>query len=128
MKNKYVLDASALIALINEENGHEKVIDFLPEACISTVNFSEVVSILQGISMPDKEIKQLMHDLVHSVIPFDEIQAYQTAELKALTKTKGLSLGDRACIALGQINNIPVITADKIWSTIKLDVKIILVR
>jgi PIN domain nuclease of toxin-antitoxin system len=128
MKNKYVLDASALLALINEENGHEKVANYLPEACVSTVNFSEVVSILYGISMPHKEIKQLMNDLVHSVIPFDEMQAYQTAELKSLTKVKGLSLGDRACIALGKIKNIPVITADKVWSTIKLDVEIILIR
>lgn len=128
VKNKYVLDASALLALINEESGHEQVADYLPEACISAVNLSEVISILHGISMPHKEIKQLMQDLIHSVVPFDETHAYQTAQLKSLTKEKGLSLGDRACIALGQLKNIPVITADKIWATLKIELSVILIR
>lgn len=128
MKSKYVLDASALLVLINEEHGHEKVADYLPEACISAVNLSEVISILNGTSMPTKEIKQLMKDLVHSVVPFDETHAYQTAQLRSVTKEKGLSLGDRACIALGKIKNISVVTADKVWAALKVDVKVILVR
>jgi len=128
MKSKYVLDASALLVLINEERGHEEVAHYLPEACISAVNLSEVISILHGTSMPNKEIKQLMKELIHSVVPFDEIHAYQTAQLRSLTKEKGLSLGDRACMALGKIKNISVVTADKIWKSLEIDLEIILVR
>ncbi len=128
MKIKYVLDASALLVLINEEKGHEKIADYLPEACISAVNLSEVISVLHATSMPNKEIQRLMKDLIHSVEPFDEIHAYQTAQLRTVTKEKGLSLGDRACIALGQIKNIAVVTADKVWAALKVDVKVILVR
>lgn len=78
--------------------------------------------------MPHKEIKELLKDLIHTVVPFDEEQAHQTAQLKFLTKEKGLPLGDRACIALGQLKNIPVITADKIWATLKIDISVILIR
>lgn len=128
MKTKYVLDASALMVLINEEHGHEKIADYLPESCMSAVNLSEVISILHSTTMPIKEIKRLIQDLVHAVIPFDEIHAYETAELRFLTKDNGLSLGDRACIALGKIKNLSVITADKVWASLNIDAKIILVR
>ncbi len=58
--NEYVLDASALIALINAESGSEKVEKYLPKACISTVNISEVAALLESIEIPSDEIKNMI--------------------------------------------------------------------
>ena len=128
MKSNYVMDASALLALINAEPGHEKVAQYLPEACMSTVNVSEIASILHQISMPNSEIPVLLNGLIPKNIPFDAAQAYQTAQLRASTKRQGLSLGDRACLALGSLYNIPVITADKAWEQLDIGIQVILIR
>lgn len=128
MKASYALDASAVLALINTEPGHEKVAHYLPEACISTVNLSEIASILHGLNVPDEEITVLLDSLVPTVVDFDKMSAYQTAWFKFATKNMGLSLGDRACIALGKIYNIPIVTADKAWATLDLGIKIMLIR
>lgn len=128
MKSKYVLDASALLALINTESGNETVAQYLPEACMSTVNLAEVAAILNQINMPPHEILLLLNGLIANVVPFDATQAYQTAQLRALTKQQGLSLGDRACLALGKLYHIPVITADKVWEKLDLGVPVIVIR
>lgn len=128
MKANYALDASAVLALINTEPGHEKVAHYLPEACISTVNLSEVASILHGMTVPDNEVALLLDSLVPTVVAFDKINAYQTAWFKFATKNMGLSLGDRACIALGKIYDIPVVTADKMWAKLDIGIKIVLIR
>jgi len=128
MKSKHVLDASAVLVLINEEFGYEKVIDYLPDACISTVNLSEIATILQGITMPDNEIRLLLRGLIPKIISFDELQAYQVANLRNSTKSFGLSLGDRACLALGIMHSIPVVTADKTWAKLDLGIQVVLIR
>ena len=70
-----------------------------------------------------------MHPFIESILDFDVKQAFKAAELKALTKDKGLSLGDRACIALGIQLKLPIYTADRIWKELELpQVEIILIR
>lgn len=128
MRNKCVLDASALLVLINQETGHEKIAEYLSEGCMSTVNLSEVAAVLQTLKMPNKDIQSLLNSLVSNISVFDEQQAFLTAELRAITRDTGLSLGDRACLALGQHKNIPVITADKVWAKLNIPVKVILIR
>ena len=118
--NKFVLDASALLAYIKDENGTEHLNEILPYSIISTVNYTEVASVLQTLNMSILLIEDILQDLISEVCPFTQSQALIAADLRNVTKDFGLSLGDRACLALGIEKQIPIYTADKIWSKINL--------
>lgn len=126
--SKVVLDASALLALLNQEPGHEQVEKHLSNSIISTVNVSETIATLLMLGIEEQELLNLISNIVPEVIPFDEKQAYLAALLRKETKQYGLSLGDRACLALAKIKNLPVMTADKIWGKLIIDVKINVIR
>lgn len=122
-----VLDASALLAMFNSEPGKEMVEEVLSDTIISAVNASEVIAELQKLDITADEARKMIETVVQEVVAFDLEQATNTAALKAEAQQFGLSLGDRACIALGQLKNCPVYTADKIWSKMK-GVHITLIR
>lgn len=123
-----VLDASALIASIYEEQGAQIVDRYLPHAMISTVNLTEVASYMVRGGMPIESTQELLKDLSLTIAPYDEDQALLAAKLLPVTAPKGLSLGDRACLALAIMRNLPVLTADKAWKSLDLDVKIEMIR
>ncbi len=118
--NKVILDASAVLALLKNEDGADKVEPLLGQIVMSSVNVSETASILLESEMTVQEVQECMLPLISEIVPFDEKQAFQTAELRKHTKNHGLSLGDRACISLGIKMGIPVYTADKIWQKLQL--------
>ena len=124
----FVLDASALLALLNSEPGSSAVQESLPGAAISAVNLSEVISKLSERGMPEPAIRAALEGLGLEVHPFDSDEAYSTARLRTATKPHGLSLGDRACLALGLALKAPVLTADRTWKKLKLGVKIRSIR
>ena len=127
--SKIILDASALLALIKNETGASIVEGLLGQVVMSSINVSEVASILLESEMNSQEAQECLLPLISIIIPFDEEQAFYTAELRKHTKNQGLSLGDRACISLGIKMNLPVYTADRIWKNIRLDnVEINLIR
>ncbi len=126
--NKYVLDASALLALLNEEAGAETVQDLLPEAVISSVNFSEVAARLSLHGVPEEEIHMALDILGLEIVPFDKDLAYLTGQLAALTKPFGLSIGDRACLALAQKTGAIAVTADRAWGEIGTSIQVKLIR
>ncbi|MBE7380331.1 MAG: type II toxin-antitoxin system VapC family toxin [Leptolyngbya sp. SIO1E4] len=123
-----ILDASALLALINQESGATAVAETLPIALIGAVNFSEVAAKLITQGLPEDEIREIFSDLHLPVIPFDEQQALRTGLLRVKTKQFGLSLGDRACLALGLEMQCPVLTADRAWAELDIDVEIQVIR
>jgi PIN domain nuclease of toxin-antitoxin system len=123
-----VLDATAVLALLNDEPGAGAVASLLPRAVMSTVNLAEVVSKLAEAGMPEGTIKTVLGELGLTVIPFNEDLALRTGLLRPATSPYGLSLGDRACLALGQHLRRPVVTADRMWKTLKLDVEIQMIR
>ena len=125
--NKCVLDASAIFALLNDESGAGMVQELLPVAVVSTVNFAEVVTRLSLLGMPENEIHKTLDILGLTIIPFDEELSFQTGLLAILTKQYGLSLGDRACLALALKTGYSAVTSDRVWENlnIKLDVKVI---
>jgi PIN domain nuclease of toxin-antitoxin system len=125
---KVALDASALIALIYQEKGHDIVEKYLSSAEISTVNFSEVAAYLIKKGIPSKEATALLQDLSLTVIDFNQTQSLQAGQLILTTSAKGLSLGDRACIAMAHERKRAALTADKAWSTLDLNIKVILIR
>lgn len=116
----YVLDASALLAYLNDEPGGDEVEPLLDDALISTVNLAEV---LQKAARNDISAAQLATDIsgmgVHSVA-FDAKMATMTAELWLHTKHHGLSLADRGCLSLAAQLNAIAVTADKAWAELDL--------
>jgi len=126
--NDYVLDASALLTLLNAEKGADLVQDLLPRSVISSVNLSEVVTRLTLLDMPENEIHEILDVLGLEIIPFDEDQAFQAGVISRLTQPLGLSLGDRACLSLALTTHKTALTADRIWKELKLGVEIQLVR
>lgn len=126
--SRSVLDASAALAVINLEPGCETVVTALPTAIISTVNAAEVITKLveQGGSF-DQAARQLGQLMVETVV-FDDQLALDTAALRPLTRDRGLSLGDRACLALALRENAPVLTADQAWKGLDVGVEVVLIR
>ncbi|WP_157215913.1 type II toxin-antitoxin system VapC family toxin [Flavisphingomonas formosensis] len=124
----YVLDASALLAAMLGEPGAEEVARLLPEARIGAVNLSEVIAKLQERGVPDDAIRESLADLDLDVVPFDSAQAVRAGFLRAATRKAGLSLGDRACLALALENGIPAVTADVGWGVLDVGAELVLIR
>ena len=123
-----VFDASALLVLLNKEPGYAFVETYLQNAIMSAVNFAEVITVLVNIGVPHEDAVNASSALISEVVPFDAIMAATSAQLRQATKEFGLSLGDRACLALAKHKKLPVITADQIWSQINLPIEIKLVE
>jgi len=126
---KVVLDASAIIAILNREPGAEKMtLDILRRSVCSAVNLAEVQTLLatQGGS-PDEAWEDACSP-VREVVPFTAEQAKLAGSLVAQTKSLGLSLGDRACLSLGIQLKAPVYTADRAWKKLKVGVEVHLLR
>jgi len=125
---RLVLDASALLALLNSEPGSRIVEESLSSAAVSAVNLSEVVSKLSERGMPEAEVRTALEGLGLDVRPFDTAMAYSAGTLRPATRGLGLSLGDRACLALGLSLSAPVLTTDRSWRKLKIGVKIRAIR
>lgn len=124
-----VLDASALLAVINGEAGWEKVLDQLPHAAMNSVNLSEVAAKLaerEGLSIDNIRSRLSQYEL--NVVEFDEQLAFAAAVLRPLTRHLGLSLGDRACLATAVVRKLPAMTAEREWKKLKLGIAIELIR
>lgn len=123
-----VLDASALLAFLNSEPGADIVRGALHDAIISAVNYSEVLKKTIERNGSAERVSGIIRDLSVAIIPFDDAQAAATAALYPETKAYGLSLADRACIALGLQRHGTVFTADGDWKLLKLSLKLKLIR
>ena len=126
--SKAVLDASALLALLNAEGGSTLVLEYLPNSIISTVNLAEVVTRLSILGMPEGEVREALNVLGLEIIPFDEEQAFRAGLLSTYTQSLGLSLGDRACLALALSTHAIALTADRDWTKVKIGVEIRLIQ
>ena len=122
------MDASALLALLNREPGYEEIAEIIPHAAISTVNLSEVVAKLADSGMPEGDIREALEGLALEVHSFKRELAYETGLLRPATRSRGLSLGDRACITLGSRLELPVLTTDRAWEGLDARVEVRLVR
>ena len=127
--NKIVLDASAILAVIGGEPGAQKLTpDLLARAVASAVNLAEVHTKLLSRGWTSDQAWEDATSPVREVIPFESDHARITGDLSTHTRTFGLSLGDRACLALGMALQVPVYTAERAWKKLKLDVRIQLIR
>ena len=123
-KNKIVLDASALLALLNREQGHEKVAAVMDLATMNTVNLAEVITKLARLGVPASEIELILAGLDIDTVDFNMSMASLTGNLIAQTQEFGLSLGDRACLAFAESIGYSVITADRAWQNVQSFLKV----
>ncbi len=127
--NRTVLDASAILAVINAEPGAEKLTpDLLAGAVGSAVNLAEVQTKLVSRGWTSDQAWEDATSPLREVLPFDEEQARMAGDLLIQTRHLGLSLGDRACLALGIALKVPVYTAEKAWKKVKVGVRIHVIR
>jgi PIN domain nuclease of toxin-antitoxin system len=129
-----VLDASALLAYLNREAGADLVAELLEGgATISAVNLAEVLSTASDRGVDAEHLRALLYeagllDAAVSVEPFTEDDATAVGALRPATRGTGLSLGDRACLALARRLDAAAVTADSAWSELDVDVEIRLIR
>ena len=127
--NRVVFDASAILAIIHQEPGFETLTpELLANAMLSTVNLVEIQSKLIGQGWTSDEAWEDASGTVEEIVPFSSDQARLAGSLITETRAFGLSLGDRACLALGLESKAPVYTADRSWKNLKIGVRIHLIR
>jgi PIN domain nuclease of toxin-antitoxin system len=124
----YVLDSSAVLAFLDSEPGAAIVLSILRSSYISTVNLAEVYSKLIERGDPGLQAFAIVRSAIGQVMPFTEQMAEASGELRPLTRHLGLSLGDRACLALAMALNAEVYTADRIWAELQLPCTIKVIR
>lgn len=112
-----VLDASAILAWILREPGSERVHELMESGgcLLSAVNAAEIVAKLAEKNRPEAGLRQVVTHIGAKCFPFDAAQATEAGLLRPLTRHLGLSLGDRACLALARQQGSTVITADRPW-------------
>ncbi len=122
------LDASALLAFLFREAGHEAVAAELGDSCLSTVNLSEVVArFVRDGHAPGLVVERITASPV-VIVPFSSTEALLAASFVPHTRHLGLSVGARACLALGAARQIPVLTADRTWRHVDCGVTVRLNR
>ena len=112
-----VFDTSAVLAVIFDEPGGDKLPALWAQGdnLMSTVNYAELVAKLNERGMSDAEVLTVLEGVPLTLVAFDEATALASGLLRTATRALGLSLGDRACIALAQARRAMVVTADKQW-------------
>ena len=125
----FVLDASAVLALLLDEAGGDVVKSHLRGSQISVVNISEVYATLMDYGMSFELAQEIVDPLPCRIRTFRDGHAWQTAKLRPLTKRFGLSLGDRACIAQAMCAGLPILTSDRRMAeatdALNLDIRLI---
>jgi PIN domain nuclease of toxin-antitoxin system len=123
-----VLDTSAVLALMWGEPGAERVADHPGQATVSAANLAEVVAKLVDRGLTDAQIAEALADFGGLVEAMPEAQGLDAGLLRRRTRDLGLSLGDRACLALARSLGAPVMTADRAWSALDVGVAVEVIR
>ena len=118
MTAQYVLDVSALLALLRGETGWQVVAAIRRESVVGLINYAETLQVLMRIGFASADAREIVEKSEVQLAPFDHSDAVRVAELEAPTRPQGLSLGDRACLALALRLGIPAVTAEKSWSAV----------
>jgi len=115
-----VLDASAVLALVRDEPGANKVAPHIGRAAISAVNLQEVIKELRLSGLDEPLIRELLDELRLDVRAHDVDAAYAASALHEQTRQYGRGLGDRSCLALALQLGVPALTADREWKKVKV--------
>lgn len=127
--SKVVVDASVVIAYLRREPGWESLEGHLASAClIGAVNLTEVIGTLRDKGIAPEVIDRILDQLALTVMPYDEPQAREAGELRVASRHLGLSLGDRACLALARVQKLTAITTDSAWGQLDVGIQVQVVR
>jgi PIN domain nuclease of toxin-antitoxin system len=124
----FVLDASVVLAVLFEEPIGSLELGDLMDGQLSSVNYSEILARCMDRGMDADLAERQIARLNIAIVPFDAGNARQAAQLRGGTRHRGLSLGDRACLALAMETGFPVLTADRQWQGLDVGVDIRLIR
>lgn len=123
-----VLDASALLAYLLQETGAEVVDGLLSDARMTSVNWAEVVQKSLSAGVEVQGMREELQALGMQVEPFVAADGERAGQLWALTRQQGLSLGDRACLSLGLRLGVKVVTCDRAWAELPLELEVQVLR
>jgi ribonuclease VapC len=121
-------DAPAILAYLGFETGSDAVADHLADLAMTSVNLAEIVTVLSLRDIKTEWIENNGLRVFSNILPFDREQARVAGSLAQLTKEKGLSLGDRACLATAIVLDAKLLTADQAWRHLNLGVEILMIR
>jgi len=129
LRTEYVLDSSALIALVSLEPGYQRIAEVIGRSSISAVNLAETINkLIEKVSTIDA-VRLLLAQLDLKVEDWSEDLAFRSAEFSPFNKSHGLSLGDRACLTLAKHLHATVVTSDKAWGRLpSLGVSVMMFR
>jgi len=123
-----VLDASALLAYLLQEPGAEVVDGLLSDARMTSVNWAEVVQKSLSAGVDVQGMREELQALGLHVEPFLATDGERAGQLWHLTRQQGLSLGDRACLSLGLRLGLKVVTCDRAWAEMPLELEVQVLR
>ena len=123
-----VFDSSALLAISFDESGTERAARGLKDGMMSAVNVAEVISRYVDQGASEEEARASLQAFGLDIRPFNETQAMAAGLMRTATQKLGLSLGDRACLALAVQEGATVFTADRTWAALDLEVDVELIR
>ena len=123
-----MLDASALLAFSQGEDGANVVGPLLERSVISSVNWAEVLQRAISLGLGTQGKQEDLESLGVQILPFTVEDAGYTAQLRSISRQAGLSLGDRACLSLAARLGLPALTADRSWAALDLEVEVRLIR
>jgi ribonuclease VapC len=126
---EYVLDSTAVLALLYSEPGHQYVKEVLGKSAVSAVNLAEIINKLAQMGPMPEAVRESLVQLEFRVEDWSEDMAYRSAEFSRLSKSHGLSLGDRACLTLAKQLRATAVTSDRTWRRLpSLGVRIMIFR
>ena len=123
-----VLDTSAFLAVFKNEPGADRVVAVMHDCVMSSVNAAEIHAKLTEWGMPPELRDQAFALIPATIVDFDMGLARTAGGMRGPTKSLGLSLGDRACLALARREGVPAITADQAWAKVEVGVTVSLIR
>lgn len=121
------LDASAMLAFLFREAGHENLNEYIEECCLSSVSLAETLSRLAQDGHDPTRVLARFQETAIEIVPFEPLHAALAAGFTRAGQPLGLSLGDRACLALAAARGIPAVTADRAWLRADFGVEVIVV-
>ena len=123
-----VFDSSALLAITFGEEGAPVALGAAGDAIMSAVNVTEVITRLIERGASREQARERLEGYGLAIRPFDESLAVEAGFLRTATRQYGLSLGDRACLALAMRERVPVVTADRSWANLDLGIDVQVIR
>lgn len=125
---EFVLDSSAILAAMLGEPGSDKVAAARPRSRMSAVNYCEIIAKLIDEGLSPTQAEDITERLGCEVVEADRHRSALAGLLHQKTRRKGVSLGDRYCLQLAQELHVPVLTADRSWASLGLDVEVVVIR